>query len=91
MTSIAWSCLWYYTVNEKSQEDCIDGFLQQEEKKNGKLCLDLISSWEIIAISKSRQMGLRHFAVKKRKKKVIFLDDEETKGFQTGTGGPSAV
>lgn len=23
--------------------------------------------------------------------KVIFLDDEETKGFQTGTGEPSAV
>lgn len=43
----------------------------------------------IIAISKSHQMGLRHFA--EEKKKVIFLDDEETKGFQTGTGEPSAI
>lgn len=87
MTNIAWRCLWYYTPNDKSLEDSTEGFLREEKKKNGKLCLDLISLWEIIAISKSHQMGLRHFA----EKNVVFLDDEETKGFQTGTGGPSAV
>lgn len=47
----------------------------------------------MIAISTSRQIGLRRFAegVRGGKKKVIFLVDAETKGFQTETGEPSAV
>lgn len=52
--------------NDKSLENYTQGFLWEKKKSKGKLCLDLISLWEIIAIRKSRQMGLRHFAGKNK-------------------------
>lgn len=54
--------------------------------KKGKLGLELISLEEIIAISKSHQMGLRHFPGKSH-----ILDGEQTKHFEKGTSVPSAV